>query len=114
MNDQTRAVGRLEGHKVRAEARRILDTTADYFRMPVHVLDSRRRDRNAVQFRHTAIWLLRDRMDLSYPVIGALFDRDHSSVIYANKVQHAARLDAILNGWSHPTIRIEALLGPVE
>lgn len=42
--------------------------------------------------RQVAMWLVRDRTDWSYPQIGAMFDRDHTTVMHAvRKIDNALR-----------------------
>jgi chromosomal replication initiation ATPase DnaA len=48
----------------------------------VDELGSRSRLAHVVGARHEAMRLMRDR-GLSYPAIGLLFERDHTSVMYA-------------------------------
>lgn len=57
------------------------------------------RDRRIVKARQAAMWLLRQR-DLSFPAIGAVMGRDHTTVMYA-----CQRID------SDPAVR--ALLAPM-
>ncbi|MXY97581.1 MAG: hypothetical protein F4Z29_07480 [Gemmatimonadetes bacterium] len=36
-----------------------------------------------IEPRHVAMWIARNRIGLSYPALGLLFERDHTTVIYA-------------------------------
>ncbi|MCO6431107.1 MAG: chromosomal replication initiator protein DnaA [Deltaproteobacteria bacterium] len=66
---------------------------ADYFKVKVSDLVSKRRSKNVAFPRHVAMYLCRKHTTCSYPEIGSYFGgRDHSSVIHAanvitNKVQ---------------------------
>lgn len=54
---------------------------ARYFGLTYHDLTASYRDRHIVRARQLAYLILRER-ELSYPRIGALLNRDHSSVIH--------------------------------
>jgi chromosomal replication initiator protein len=43
---------------------------------------SRRRARRTVEARQAAMWLARQAAGRSYPAIGRVFNRDHTTVIY--------------------------------
>jgi len=49
-------------------------------------LRSKRRSKNVVVPRQLAMYLCRRLMSASFPHIGELFERDHSTVIHANAV----------------------------
>ena len=62
----------------------ILKTVADYFRMRVSDLTSKRRSRSIVRPRQIAMALARELTNHSFPEIGAAFGgRDHTTVLYA-------------------------------
>ncbi len=61
----------------------IQQQVADHFGLTVNVLKSRRRRRAYCEARHIAIWLASKLTRRSLPVIGAAFDRDHTTVMYA-------------------------------
>lgn len=46
-----------------------------------------------VKARHNAMLAVREKLGLSYTVIGELFDRDHSTVIYGCRVARTMRGD---------------------
>lgn len=57
---------------------------ADQHSVPLRLLLSRRRDRHIVKARHAAIRAVRETFDGdSLPMIGRLFNRDHTSIIHA-------------------------------
>ena len=59
-------------------------TVADYFKIRVVDLTSRKRSRSITRPRHMAIALARELTNYSLPEIGGAFgDRDHSTVLYA-------------------------------
>ncbi|HCZ16612.1 MAG TPA: chromosomal replication initiator protein DnaA, partial [Candidatus Accumulibacter sp.] len=62
----------------------IQKTVADYFKMKVADLFSRKRTRVIVRPRQIAMWLAKNLTTLSYPAIGAAFGgRDHTTVLHA-------------------------------
>jgi chromosomal replication initiator protein len=75
------------------EAVRIIQTSAAHFDVPVRQLLGPRRDGPIVACRHVAMYLCRRRTELSYPEIGDLFGRHHTSVLYADQ-----RIAGILAG----------------
>lgn len=66
-------------------AARILTMTADYFELTVEELRSPNRTRSLVQPRQIAMYLCRELTDLSLPKIGEAFNRDHTTVMHAEK-----------------------------
>ena len=58
---------------------------AEHFNVTRRDLISHRRDRNTAFARHVAIWLAKRTTTLTLPQIGAVFDRDHTTI------QHAVR-----------------------
>ena len=62
----------------------IQKTVADYFKIKVADLFSRKRTRVIVRPRQIAMWLAKNLTTLSYPAIGAAFGgRDHTTVLHA-------------------------------
>ena len=62
----------------------IQKTVADYFRLRVSDLTSKRRSRSIVRPRQIAMALARELTNRSFPEIGTAFgDRDHTTVLYA-------------------------------
>ena len=62
----------------------ILKTAADYFRLRVGDLTSKKRTRSIARPRQIAMALARELTNRSFPEIGAAFgDRDHTTVLYA-------------------------------
>jgi chromosomal replication initiation ATPase DnaA len=96
-----------------SELRRILDGVCQHHRVSRLVLVSPIRTKPVVSARFSAYWLIRERLQLSYAIIGALMDRDHRSVMSGIAKTNAARTQAILEGWSHPVDRIQTFIGPI-
>jgi chromosomal replication initiator protein len=67
----------------------IIETVADYFKLPVEALRGKSRQRPLVIARQIAMYVMRDLTDLSYPAIAREFGgRDHTTIIHAvEKVQ---------------------------
>jgi chromosomal replication initiator protein len=61
----------------------IQQTVADFLRIKLYDLKSKRRQQHIVFCRHVAMYLCRELTDSSFATIGRLFGRDHSTVIYA-------------------------------
>lgn len=61
----------------------ILAAVAGSFGLQVPVLTGQSRTRVAVRARQIAMYLIRERLGLSYPEVGRLFSRDHTTVLYA-------------------------------
>ncbi|NMO02593.1 chromosomal replication initiator protein DnaA [Gordonia sp. TBRC 11910] len=74
-----------ETNAIEVSAARILSTTADYFELSVDELRGPSRTRAIAQARQIAMYLCRELTDLSLPRIGETFDRDHTTVIHADK-----------------------------
>lgn len=67
-------------------------------------LDFLRRDvrgRSAVLVRHHVMWCLAKDTDLSFPEIGAIFRKDHTSVIHAVRAENE-RQGANVRGMKFP------------
>lgn len=56
---------------------------AEHFDVSRRDLISHRRDRNATFARHVAIWLAKRTTTLALTQIGAVFDRDHTTILHA-------------------------------
>ncbi|MCY4454276.1 MAG: chromosomal replication initiator protein DnaA [Immundisolibacterales bacterium] len=74
----------------------IQKTVAEYFRIRVSDLNSKRRHRSIVRPRQVAMALARELTNRSFPEIGAAFgDRDHTTVLHAcRKVEELQKSDS--------------------
>ena len=63
----------------------IMAATAEYFDTTVEELRGPGKTRSLAQSRQIAMYLCRELTDLSLPKIGSAFDRDHTTVMYAQK-----------------------------
>ncbi|GAC66766.1 chromosomal replication initiator protein DnaA [Gordonia soli] len=63
----------------------ILAITAEYFDISVDELRGPGKTRSIAQARQISMYLCRELTDLSLPKIGETFDRDHTTVMYAEK-----------------------------
>ena len=61
----------------------IVSIAAEMFGTDAECVMSRSREASASAARRSAMAAVRERFELSYPVIGDLFDRDHSTVMTA-------------------------------
>lgn len=74
----------LASQKKQVSIENIQKTVADYYRIKVSDLLSKKRTRNIARPRQIAMLLARELTQFSLPEIGAAFgDRDHSTVLYA-------------------------------
>lgn len=69
------------GHTLTADA--ILDVVAEYYSVSRDDLLADSRKVNVVVPRHVAMFLIREELQLSYPEIGAIFNRDHTTILAA-------------------------------
>lgn len=63
----------------------ILAITAEYFDISVDELRGPGKTRAIAQARQISMYLCRELTDLSLPKIGETFDRDHTTVMYAER-----------------------------
>ena len=63
---------------------RIIGLVAERMHVPMTRLKSRIRTQHVAFVRQVAMYLLRHCTDLTYPEIGAAFDRDHSTAIHGH------------------------------
>ncbi|MYR07688.1 chromosomal replication initiator protein DnaA [Gordonia sp. SID5947] len=63
----------------------ILAITAEYFDISVEELRGPGKTRSIAQARQISMYLCRELTDLSLPKIGETFDRDHTTVMYAER-----------------------------
>ena len=77
----------------------IQKTVADYFRLRVSDLTSKRRSRSIVRPRQIAMALARELTNRSFPEIGTAFgDRDHTTVLYAcRQVEKLRKTDSSID-----------------
>jgi chromosomal replication initiation ATPase DnaA len=112
-NDAERVRELTKDPETARELRRIIDGVCHQHQINHMVLVSPIRTKSVVSARYSAYWLIRERLNISYALIGALLDRDHRSVMNGIAKTNAARTQAILEGWSHPVDSIQKFIGPV-
>lgn len=86
----------------------IIVCTADYFGLSAADLLGRDRHKTVAWARQLAMALVRQRLALSYPEIGRVFNRDHSTVIH--NVRNARVCLGISQIWSDAAAAIERQL----
>lgn len=76
----------------------IQKTVADYYKIKVADMFSKKRTRNLARPRQMAMYLARELTDLSFPEIGQSFGgRDHTTVLHAcNKIEELKASDQVL------------------
>ena len=77
----------------------IQKTVADYYKMKVAEMYSKKRTRAVARPRQVAMWLAKELTPESYPAIGDAFGgRDHTTVLHAYRTINDLRLsDPVLN-----------------
>lgn len=61
----------------------VLKSTSKYFNTTVASLTSQARNLELINARHVAMYVAKQHTDLSYPQIGAWFNRDHTTIVHA-------------------------------
>ena len=86
----------------------IQKTVADYFKIKVSDLFSKKRTRQIVRPRQVAMWLAKNLTSQSYPSIGEAFGgRDHTTVLHAVRTIESLRLkDTKLNHDVHLLLQV--------
>lgn len=86
----------------------IQKTVADYFKIKVSDLFSKKRSRQIVRPRQVAMWLAKNLTSQSYPSIGEAFGgRDHTTVLHAVRTIEALRVkDNELNHDVHVLLQV--------
>lgn len=79
---------------------RILTLVCETYEVPVDALRGTGRSPRLTTPRMVAMWLLRQHTGLSYPAIGSLFGRHHSTAMAA-----CERLDELKKDEQHPIVR---------
>lgn len=69
--------------KARPPIRPILERIAKEYQIPVDIIIGPSKKREIVRIRHLAMYRARVETGRSYPDIGRMFNRDHTSVISA-------------------------------
>lgn len=67
----------------REGASRIIRIVSDVCKAPVNKMLSRSEEHRLVRARWLAMYIIRKRHGMSFPKIGGIFGRDHSTVVYA-------------------------------
>lgn len=67
-------------------ANEIMESVSKYYQITVSEITEKRRHAKIVRARHVAAYLLREDLRLSLHEIGAIVNRDHSSVVHAHKL----------------------------
>lgn len=75
---------RMNTVKKKINADDIITIVANYYKVSVQNIMSSKRNKEIAFPRMVAIYLCRELTDLSLPSLGKLFNKDHSSIFYAN------------------------------
>lgn len=87
----------------------IIEAAGREFGISVRQILSERRQRDVVEARHVAMWLARELTWRSYPAVGRIFRRDHTSVIHA-----ISRVDELMLGNASLAVQIRRLRATLE
>jgi len=83
----------LGAHNRQLTLEHIQKTVADYFKIKVADMHSKKRTRAVARPRQTAMWLAKELTPFSYPAIGDAFgNRDHTTVLHACRTINDLRL----------------------
>ncbi|OGK30012.1 hypothetical protein A3I56_00315 [Candidatus Roizmanbacteria bacterium RIFCSPLOWO2_02_FULL_43_10] len=83
--------------KQRAALDRIIATVADYYRLDTSEILGHSRTQRRVEARQIVMWLMRTRSTASFPEIGVLMDRHHSTILHGcAKIERLIKRDAEL------------------
>lgn len=88
--------------------REIQRVVARHFHVPVATLRSRSRQRGVARARQVAMYLARKLTGASYPALGRLFNRHHTSVL--TSVRRATQALATDQAFATTVARLEATL----
>jgi hypothetical protein len=66
-------------------ANEIMESVSKYYQITVSEITEKRRHAKIVRARQVAAYLLREDLRLSLHEVGAIINRDHSSVVHAHK-----------------------------
>lgn len=73
----------------------LVERVAGHFQISSEDILDRSRKNEFVLARHSAMYMIRERLNLSYPQIAKIFKRDHSSVMYGiNRVKQKIQSDS--------------------
>lgn len=67
-------------------ANEIMESVSKYYQITVSEITEKRRHAKIVRARQVAAYLLREDLRLSLHEVGAIINRDHSSVVHAHKL----------------------------
>ena len=98
----------LNAHNRQLTIEHIQKTVADYYKIKVADMHSKKRTRVIARPRQVAMWLAKDLTPLSLPAIGDAFGgRDHTTVLHACRtITELRRGDAQLNHDVHVLIQV--------
>lgn len=94
----TSLLGVSKGRPKHLSAKQIIERTARHFQIPIEDITGPKRDKDIVVPRQVAMYLLRDELHLSFPIIARELGRkDHTTAMHSvEKIDKESRLDATL------------------
>lgn len=87
----------------------IINVVCNYFSVDKANVLGKKRDDKTIQVRHISIYLIRKYIFLSFPKIGEIFKKDHTTILHAfSSINYKATKDKTLNS------NLEILAGYLE
>ena len=79
---------KLSSHSVDDQVNEVIENASKAYNIPISEIKGKSRQQDLVVARHIAIYNLRNKVGLSFPAIGKIFNRDHTTIMHAcDKVQ---------------------------
>lgn len=87
IKDEDGDVSKLDPEQLEVEMQNIIKSTSDAYGILVKDIMGDRRQKDTVLPRHIIMYKLRKELNMSFPKIGKVFGRDHTTIIHAfNKI----------------------------
>jgi chromosomal replication initiator protein len=81
-------------HSTIVGPQQILEATSNIFGITKDQILGRSRQKHIAEARQIAMYLCRNKLDLSFPAVAQIFDRDHTTILHANrKIEETLSLD---------------------
>jgi len=85
---------RMEVEKARITSEKIIEVTARYFEIDEDELKSTKRNKEILLPRQVAMYIMKEKTDITVTSIGKIFDKDHSTVLNAiGKIRKKVEID---------------------
>lgn len=90
--------GSDESYRIRLKPQKVIKKVSSYYQINQTAIKGKRRNKDIVEARHMAMFILKNDLDLSYVDIGRWFsNRDHTSVMHAkDKIEGLIQEDEMI------------------